>query len=477
MARGIVVDLFAGGGGMSKGIELATGRSVDIAINHDPQAIRMHRANHPETEHYCEDVFQVDPVKAVKGRHVYWLHGSPDCTHHSNARGGKPVDKHIRGLAWVLVDWARAVRPDFISMENVKEFLSWGPLRPDNTPDPERKGETFREFVAALEELGYRCEFKIMLACDFGAPTKRERLIGIFTCTDESIVWPEPTHGDPNSDEVKSGKLLPWRSAAEIIDWSIPVPSIFTRKKPLAQATLDRIGRGLKKFILDHPDPFIAPVSAEIEEDRSELVAAFMTKYHGATSDKDVRGQHLDDPLQTIDTSNRFALVTVNIIKLRNHNTGHAVDEPLHTITAGGTHLGVVCAFIQKYYGQGEGQTCDDSLHTITSKDKFGLVIIKIRGEDYVIVDICMRMLTPRELFNAQGFTPDYIIEHDIDGNPISKKDQVAKCGNSVPPVFGEHIIRSCRPDICAVPIGYTSVLNRKIRQPSIFDDDLQVAI
>lgn len=499
--REITVDLFAGGGGMSDGMESAMGRPVDIAVNHDPEAIAMHMVNHPHTEHYIEDVYQVDPRKATRGRRVAWLHGSPNCTEYSKAKGDKPRDSKIRGLAWVFISWGHAVRPRVITLENVEEFRDWGPLLENGRPDPERKGETFDAFVSAMttgldpnhpamdeirsalgeefpyevlaEGLGYDFEFRELLACDYGAPTKRKRLFGIGRCDGEPIVWPEPTHGEPSSLGVQTGKLKPWRTAAEIIDWSLECPSIFTRSKPLAENTLARIARGLKKFIINHPNPFIAPVRGEGREDRSEKVVAFLTKYHGATSDKDVRGQALDQPLYTIDTSNRFALVTSHIIKMRNTNYGHPMTEPLHTITAGGQHLGEVRAFLMKYNGQGEGQTLDEPMHTITTVERFGLVVIhtKTGPEYWQIVDIGMRMLEPHELYAGQGFRPTYEIDRDIKGRKITKRSKVARCGNSVPPPFGEHIGRANLPEMCLVPGGYTSVANLRVGQMNLFDE------
>lgn len=499
--REITVDLFAGGGGMSEGMENAMGRSVDIAINHDPEAIAMHKVNHPHTEHYCEDVFEVQPLEATRGRPVAWLHASPDCTDFSKAKGDRPREKKIRGLAWVIVKWAQAVRPRVITMENVEEFQEWGPLLPNGKADPNRRGETFGAFVAclttgldpehpAMEEirhalgedfpyevlavgLGYDFEFRELLACDYGAPTKRKRLIGIGKSDGGEIVWPEQTHGDPKSLLVQSGKLKPWRTAAEIIDWTIPCPSIFTRKKALAPKTMARIARGLKKFVIDHPNPFIAPIRNVVVDDHSEKVAAFLIHYHSETTGREVRGQTLEEPLYTIDTSNRFALVTSHIIKMRNTNYGHPMTEPLHTITAGGMHLGEVRAFLMKYYGQGEGQTLDEPIHTIPTKDRFGLVVIhtKTGPEYWQIVDIGMRMLEPHELYAGQGFRSTYEIDRDITGKRITKKSKVARCGNSVPPHFGEHIGRANLPELCGVPGGHTAITNLRVGQMNLFDE------
>ena len=399
----LIVDNFAGGGGASTGIELATGRSVDIAINHDPAAIAMHRANHPSSKHYCENVWDVDPVEACAGRPVGLAWFSPDCKHFSKAKGGKPVEKAIRGLAWVAIRWAKLVRPRVIILENVEEFTTWGPLI-GNRPDPMRKGQTFRRFVHALKRYGYRVEWNELRACDYGAPTIRKRFFLIARCDGLPIVWPEPTHGDPSTLFVASGILHPWRTAAEIIDWTIPCPSIYDRKKPLCENTMRRIARGLRKFVLEHPQPYIV----------DDHIAPFLIQYHTEQSGKEVRGQAVDKPLMTADSSNRYGLVTALLIK---------------------------------YYGQGEGQSLREPLHTITVKDRFGLVIV--RGEPYQIIDIGLRMLTPRELFRAQGFPEDYIIDRDADGKHYPKSAQVARCGNAVPPPFAEALVRANLPEMC----------------------------
>lgn len=399
----LIVDNFAGGGGASTGIELATGRSVDIAINHDPAAITMHRANHPSSKHYCENVWDVDPVEACAGRPVGLAWFSPDCKHFSKAKGGKPVEKAIRGLAWVAIRWAKLVRPRVIILENVEEFTTWGPLI-GNRPDPMRKGQTFRRFVHALKRYGYCVEWNELRACDYGAPTIRKRFFLIARCDGLPIIWPEPTHGDPSTLFVASGILHPWRTAAEIIDWTIPCPSIYDRKKPLCENTMRRIARGFRKFVLEHPQPYIV----------DDHIAPFLIQYHTEQSGKEVRGQEVDKPLMTADSSNRYGLVTALLIK---------------------------------YYGQGEGQSLREPLHTITAKDRFGLVIV--RGEPYQIIDIGLRMLTPRELFRAQGFPEDYIIDRDADGKHYPKSAQVARCGNAVPPPFAEALVRANLPEMC----------------------------
>lgn len=265
----LIVDSFAGGGGTSTGIRWAIGRGPDIAINHDPAAIAMHAANHPETRHYCESVWDVDPREATGGMPVglFWL--SPDCKHFSKAKGGKPVEKKIRGLAWIALKWAGTVKPRVIILENVEEFKTWGPLTIEGKPDPKQKGRTFRAFVNALKRQGYQVEYRELRACDYGAPTIRKRFFLIARCDGRPIVWPKPTHGDPKSEAVKSGKLKPWRTAAEIIDWSIPCPSIFNRKKPLAENTMKRIAKGIQKFVIENPNPFIIKVNHQGEDFRS----------------------------------------------------------------------------------------------------------------------------------------------------------------------------------------------------------------
>ncbi|UOF90820.1 DNA cytosine methyltransferase [Fodinisporobacter ferrooxydans] len=442
----IIVDSFAGGGGASTGIELAIGRSVDIAINHDPAAIAMHRANHPETKHYCESVWDVDPREVVKGRQVALCWFSPDCKHHSRAKGGKPRDNNVRGLAWVGVRWGATVQPRVIMLENVVEFQEWGPLTADGFPDKKQKGRTFNVFVNALKRQGYKVDWNELTASDYGAPTIRKRFFLIARCDGRPIIWPEPTHGDPESIAVKTGKLNPWHTAAEIIDWSIPCPSIFERKKPLVDKTLRRIARGLWKFIINNPKPFIAPVTWKANDHSGEVVA-FLAQYHSETANHEVRGQVLDKPIMTLDTSNRYALVTSHLVKMKGDNIGQPVTNPIQTITAGGLHFGEVRAFLVKYYGTGEGQVLTEPLHTIPTKDRFGLVTI--HGQDYQIVDIGMRMLEPHELFAAQGFPSNYIIDRDADGKAYPKSAQVARCGNSVPPPFAEHLVRVNLPELC----------------------------
>lgn len=448
----IIVDNFAGGGGASTGIEIATGYSVDIAINHDPEAIRMHKANHPNTKHYCEDVWQVDPVKACKGNPVALAWFSPDCKHFSKAKGGKPKDKFIRGLAWVACRWAGLVRPRVIMLENVEEFKTWGPLNRGHRPIKVKQGVTFRRFVQQLEDLGYEVQFRELVAADYGAPTMRKRFFLIARCDGMPIVWPEPTHGPVYSESVKAGLLKPYVGAYTQIDFSRPCPSIFDTSeeikekygiravRPLAPKTMDRIARGLKKFILDNPEPFVV-------KDGEKKTAHALIQYHSETTMDEVRGQTITDPIMTVDSSNRYGLVTSFLSKFYKSGTGQDLREPLHTVTTSPGHFGEVRAFLVKYYGQGTGQELTDPLDTVTSRDRFGLVTIE--GVDYQIVDIGLRMLEPRELYGCQGFPEDYIIDHDYTGKSYSRSEQVKRCGNAVCPPIPAALVRANLPELC----------------------------
>lgn len=447
--RELIVDLFAGAGGASQGIERAIGRPVDIAINHDRIAVSMHKRNHPKTKHYIEDVRTVDPLEATKGLPVGLLWMSPDCTYFSKARAGKPIDRkgeEVRCLAWVGIKWAEKVRPRIIILENVEEFQDWCPLIENEkgqlVPDPTRIGETFYEFVNDLKRLGYEVQFRELLACDYGAPTKRNRFYMIARCDGEKIVWPEPTHGNPEQLEARLGLLKPWKTAAECIDWSIPCPSIFatskeikaeygiTAKRPLADKTMKRIALGVQKFVINNPEPYIL-------DDR----AMFLIQYHSETSKYDVRGQKLTEPLMTLDTNPRYALVSAFITKFYKSGIGQSLKEPLHTITTSPGHFGLVQAFLIKYYGDAVGQTLKEPLHTITTRERFGLITVK--GDKYQIADIGMRMLQQHEQFKAQGFPESYIFTHDEHGNPISRAEQNEKCGNSVSPPVAEALVRA----------------------------------
>ncbi len=558
----LIVDNFAGGGGASTGLERAFGRPVDVAINHDAEALAMHAANHPHTAHYCESVFDVDPV-AITGNQpvgLVWL--SPDCKHFSKAKGGKPVSKKIRGLAWIALRWAATVKPRVIMLENVEEFVTWGPLGADGRPCPKHRGRTFRSFVNALQRQGYTVDHRELRACDFGAPTIRKRFFLVARRDGLPIVWPTPTHGDPKGAAVRAGKLAPWRTAADCIDWSIPCPSIFERDRPLKDATMRRIARGIMKFVVNSADPFIvkfaqnstgqaldepahtvmagaarfgvvvptvmhithqgddrtrpadAPLATITTAKRGEqalvaatliqtsygerpgqaprvpglgkplgtvvaggtkhaVVAAFLAKHYGGHESP---GASLDKPTSTITTQDHHHLVTAqlvgcggraaqsrprdagepaatitskadtavavsHLVKLRNNQFGQDARDPMPTLTAGGGHVGEVRAFLVKYYGTADGAPLAEPLHTVPTHDRFGLVTIQ--GEDYAIVDIGMRMLTPRELARAQGFPDSYVLAPEVDGKPLSKSSQVRMIGNSVCPDVAEALIRA----------------------------------
>lgn len=573
----LIVDNFAGGGGASTGIELATGYSVDIAINHDPEAIKMHKANHPNTKHYCENVWAVDPVKACNGHPVGLAWFSPDCKHFSKAKGGKPKDKNIRGLAWVALRWAGLVRPRVIMLENVEEFKTWGPLNRRHHPIKSKQGRTFEKFVQQLTDLGYEVQFKELVAADYGAPTMRKRFFMIARCDGKPIIWPEPTHAPADSEEVKKGLLKPYVGAYTQLDFSLPCPSIFDTSeeikekygiravRPLAQKTMDRIARGLKKFVLENPEPFIIqcnhggerrpndirepmptitgkhgygivepymvqckynneaqdiqkpigtlttvgshllvepklapymgtnttnhpgghckdPIHTITTGNQQCLISPTLIQYHSETSKDGVRGQTIEDPIMTVDSSNRYGLVTsflhkyydggykgagetvenplptvtawdhnsvvtANLIQMNNHCDGKDIRQPLPTITAGDGHFGEVRAFLIKYYGDATGQDIEKPLDTVTTKDRFGLVTIE--GVDYQIVDIGLRMLEPRELYGCQGFPDDYIIDRDYTGKTYPRSEQVRRCGNAVCPPIPAALVKANLPELC----------------------------
>lgn len=499
---GLVIDNFAGGGGASTGIEMALGRPVDIAINHDPEAIAMHEINHPHTKHYCESVWEVDPRTITGGRPVDLCWFSPDCKHFSKAKGGKPVKKEIRGLAWVAIRYAATVRPRVIMLENVEEFVTWGPLA-EGRPCPKNKGRTFNSFVNALRRHGYQVEWRELRANLYGAATIRKRLFLIARCDGLPIVWPSPSHLVASSAEVKAKHAQPQRLAADIIDWSLPCPSIFTRKKPLAEATLRRIARGIQRYVIEAKHPFLAPhtgafitehanastqrnmpveaplrtICAQVKGGhfavvaptlvqlgygerpgqaprapgldkplgtvvagggKHGLVAAFLAKHYGGNYTGP--GAPLDAPAPTVTTVDHNALVTSHLVKLRNNCIGQDVREPIHTLTTGG-HMGEVRAFLLKYYDTAVGQGLEEPLHTITTKHRLGLVMVK--GEPYQIVDIGMRMLEPHELYAAQGFPANYIHDRTIGGKRLSKASQVRMCGNSVCPPVAAALVRA----------------------------------
>lgn len=446
----LIVDNFAGGGGASTGIELATGYSVDIAINHDPEAIKMHKANHPYTRHYCENVWAVDPVKACKGHPVALAWFSPDCKHFSKAKGGKPKDKNIRGLAWVACRWAGLVRPRVIMLENVEEFKTWGPLNRSHRPIKAKQGVTFKKFVSQLQDLGYQVEFRELVAADYGAPTMRKRFFMIARCDGKPIVWPEPTHGPADSEEVKNGLRRPYVGAYTQIDFSRPCPSIFETSeeikekygiravRPLAPKTMERIARGLKKFVLNNPEPFIIqcnhggerrpndirepmptitgkhgygivePYVVQIgqtgfSEDRSKdvreplttivsknehcLISPTLIQYHSETAQGEVRGQTIKDPIMTVDGSNRYGLVTSFLHKYYDGGytgAGEDMKNPLPTVTAW-DHNSVVTANLIQMNNHCDGRDMRDPIPTITAGDgHFGEVrafLIKYYGQ------------------------------------------------------------------------------------------------
>ena len=427
--RDLIIDCFAGGGGASVGIEMALGRPVDIAINHDPQAIRMHKVNHPDTLHLTEDIFKVDLKKYVAGRHVALMWASPDCTSHSKAKGGQPRNKGLRILPWAVYKHAKAILPAVVLMENVEEIQQWGPLDEAGYPIKERAGEEYKRFIAAMKKLGYDFDSRELVAADYGAPTTRRRWYAIFRRDGNPIIWPEPTHNKSGSD----GRLK-WLECGNYIDWSDLGRSIFDRKKPLADATMKRIANGYIKYVVNNPKPYTV---------HNQNAVAFMIQYHGETREGDSRGQLLTEPIKTIDTSNRYGLVTAFVTKFYKTGTGQGCDEPLHTITTSPGHFGLISAFLIKYYGTGCGQEAGQPLGTITTKDRFGLVnvITEINGEQYILKDIFLRMLKPEELKQMQGFPVDYIINRDINGKSYPVSEQVARIGNSVVPIMAQALV------------------------------------
>lgn len=428
--KDLIIDCFAGGGGASVGIEMALGRPVDIAINHDPDAILMHKTNHPGTLHLTEDIFKVDLQKYVGNQHVALMWASPDCTSHSKAKGGQPRKQGLRILPWAVYKHAKAILPDVIIMENVEEIQQWGPLDEKGHPIKERAGEDYRKFISAMENIGYEFDSRELVAADYGAPTTRKRWYAVFRRDGKQIVWPNPTHNRFGIDGLKR-----YEQCGDYIDWSDLGKSIFDRPKPLAEATQKRIANGIRKYIVDNPDPYIV---------KNKDALAFIIQYHGETRQGDSRGQLLTEPIKTIDTSNRYGLVTALITKYYKTGIGQGCDEPLYTITTSPGHFGVIFAFLVKYYGTGCGQVLNEPLGTITTKDRFGLVnvLVDIHGDS----DIFLRMLKPEELKVMQGFPKDYIIDRDYKWRnyPIAK--QVARIGNSVVPVMAEALVKANCP-------------------------------
>lgn len=495
--NGLVIDLFAGGGGASLGVERALGRPIDIAVNHDWDALRNHNLNHPEAQHLVEDITEIVPLVVTGGQPVDVLWASPDCRHFSRAKGGKPCHPKIRSLPWQIVRWAREVAPALICMENVPEFLSWGPLDPEtHRPLSDAKGETFAEWVQELRNEGYSVDWKVLKACDYGTPTSRKRLFLVARLDGQEVSWPEPTHGEGEG-------LLPYATAAECIDWSDLGKSVFGRKRPLADATCRRIARGLVKFVIEAKQPFVVGVGGRAgqsletgveqplgtittKNDRAlvcptlvqtgygeragqkprcldlqkplgtivaggakhALVTGCLTKFYGTTKG----GQDLEEPLGTITAlagGGHHGLVTAWIAKHYGGVTGHGVERPLGTITATDSHgmgFGVTggdqegaercAAFITTYYGQSVGRSADEPLATITTKERHGLVVVVIDGEEHVITDIRLRMLQPHELKKAQGFPESYRLEG-------TKRLQTRLIGNSVPPQLSEAVVAS----------------------------------
>lgn len=557
----IIVDNFAGGGGASSGIELALGRIVNAAINHDSAAILMHKTNHPYTEHYQASVWDIDPKEVCRGRPVALAWFSPDCKHFSKAKGAALVDKHIRGLAWITLRWAGTVRPRVIILENVEEFQTWGPVR-KGKPVKKKTGQTFQKFIAQLRDIGYEVEWRELVAADYGAPTTRKRFVLIARCDGRAICWPEPTHAPRDSEAVKSGKLLPWRSAAEIIDWSLPCPSIFDTKaeikekyglsavRPLANNTMRRIIRGVDKFTIKSGEPFIVPsgygeregqaprfhdvnepLPTAVGKGKHTVCAPSLIQYHTEQTEN-VRASGLGGPINTVDASNRYGVTCANLVEY--YTGGRPLDarDPMHTVTSHDREA-VVAAHLSEFYGSADdGASLRDPKPTQTSREKDGLVaahvvkfkgdnlgsspadpvqtvtasagkdrscgggtfavckvhLVKIRPEDngnlyhwpeirallnehcgyqmedddillleicgtvYYIADIGLRMLSPRELYNAMGFPPDYIIDRDYLGRPYPKNEQVARCGNAVCPPMAAAVVRVNFPEYAVHP-------------------------
>lgn len=576
----IFVDSFAGGGGASTGMEVGLGITVAAAINHDPAAILMHKTNHPYTEHYQASVWDVDPRDVCRGRPVGGAWFSPDCKHFSKAKGAALVDKKIRGLAWITLRWAALVRPRVIFLENVEEFQTWGPVR-KGKPVKKLAGTTFRKFIGQLRDLGYEVEWRELVAADYGAPTSRKRFVLIARCDGKPIVWPEPTHAPRDSEAVKSGRLKPWRSAAEIIDWSLPCPSVFATKaeimdryglkavRPLAKNTMRRIIRGVDKFTIRSGKPFIvqqkfqnaaqniekplttvtavgahelckpllapvtvtntsnsvggtvgAPVHTVTTAGNQMLVTPFLAEcnhsggghiapvtdahktitakhtggivapaliqYHTEQTEH-VRASGLGTPIHTVDASNRYGLTCANLVEYYTGGRPLDVQDPMHTVTSHDREA-VVAAHVVKFKGDNLGHGADEPMQTVTTSagefavckvylakmhggDELGywplirdllnefcgytlaedeVLLLEIGGALYYIADIGLRMLSPRELYNAMGFPPDYIIDRDYMGNPYPKNEQVARCGNAVCPPMAAAVARANFPEYVA---------------------------
>jgi DNA (cytosine-5)-methyltransferase 1 len=443
----LVVDSFAGGGGTTCGLE-AAGLPVDLAINHNPRALGMHRINHPDTQHLCEDVWSVDPKSVCAGRSVglFWL--SPDCTFHSRARGGKPFrdrrkTHRTRGLAWLAIHWAKQVAPRIIMLENVREFADWGPLDDDGSPDPMRKGFTFRRFVRMLQNLDYCVDWRMLRACDYGAPTSRERLFMVARRDHEPIIWPRPTHGPG---------LIPFRTAGDCIDWSIPCPSIFDRDRALVPATLRRVARGLRRHVIETSEPYLVEIGSESSphSNRRLIGATLIQTSYGERRGQAPRVPGLHKPLGTIVAGGaKHALVIAFLTQYYGSQFDDRVRSDIDRVASNGmtraSRAEQVRAFLIAYYGSEQQGTLREPLPTVTTHDRFALVTV--RGEPYLIEDIGLRLLTPRELFRAQGFPDSYIIDRALIDDErtgferevaLTRTQQVHMCGNSVPPSLSQ---------------------------------------
>ena len=506
----IIVDNFAGGGGASTGIEIATGMAVAIAINHDQAAILMHKTNHPYTEHLQASVWDVDPKAVCRGRPVGLAWFSPDCKHFSKAKGAALVDRKIRGLAWITLRWAATVRPRVIILENVEEFQTWGPVR-KGKPVKKLAGTTFRKFISQLEALGYTVEFRELVAADFGAPTSRKRFYMIARCDGKPIAWPKPTHSKTGADGLPK-----WRCASEIIDWSLPCPSVFASKseimeryglkavRPLAKNTMRRIIRGVDKFTIRSGKPFIvecnhsggghiAPVGDAYKIITAKhtvgIVAPSLIQYHTEQTES-VRASGLGAPINTVDASNRYGLTCANLVEYYTGGRPLDVREPMHTVTSHDREA-VVASHVVKFKGDNLWHGTDEPMQTVTTSagefaaceaylskmhggDELGywplirdllnefcgytlaedeVLLLEIGGALYYIADIGLRMLSPRELYNAMGFPPDYIIDRDYQGHEYGRTKQVARCGNAVCPPVASALVRANLPEWCGVTI------------------------
>ena len=435
----LIIDLFAGGGGASHGIEMALGRPPDIAINHDPAAVQMHAANHPATRHFCESIYDVSPRAVTGGQAVGLLWASPSCTHFSRARGSTPVSKQERGLGWMILRWAALTGARCIVAENVAEWETWGPVR-KGRPLKKQAGKYFLQLVGQLRDLGYSVEWRTINAADHGAPTNRKRLFLVARRDGLPVVWPTASHGP--------GAAQPCRTAAQCIDWSDLGKSIFTRTKPLATATCRRIAAGLVRFVLSGK-PFLVeidnrsnglravrdigdPLTTITTENRHALVAAFLAKHYTG-----VIGHPVTQPLGTITTVDHHSLVAAHLVTLRNNCIGQPAAQPLGTITAGGNHAALCTAFLTTYYsGGGTASSCAEPVPTIVTKARHGLVTVDVDGTTYALADIRLRMLKPRELAQMQGFPKDY----QLTGTQVQ---QIGRIGNSVSPYPAAAIVRA----------------------------------